>query len=398
MKTDVVVIGAGIVGTAAAYFLARRGLRVTVIERRPGAGMEASGCNGGGVRQHGRKAMLPMAMASVRMWPHLAAELGCDLEYRQTGNINIAIDPETLHVLEQEVTWEHEHGLKDVRMLTSKECQALVPGIIDSIVGGKLCTSDGVANPMLAAPAFARAAKKLGVQFQFQSEVKSLITQAGKVQGVLSDQGEVCAPVVLNTAGAWAARFSEQAGCAMPIYPGRSQMMITERIPHNPVELWVSVRGQGYMRPTVSGNLVLGTGGMRNDNYARHIDYNTISVQADRWGRLFSWLQDVAIIRICCGITEYTPDGSPYIGPVPGVDGLFVAAAFHGEGFCTGPMTGKTLADLVTGIEPSVSLEPFRPDRFSAALQAGEPIPQIVFPLEKMFLKPIPPGQPVPKT
>lgn len=389
MKTDVVIIGGGIVGCAAAYYLARRGVHSIVVEKNAGVGLEASGCNGGGVRQHGRKAMLPLAMASVRMWANLEEELGSDLEYVRTGNINIAIDQAALDSMEEEAIWEQAHGLKDVRMLTARECHALVPGMVETIAGGKFCASDGVANPMLVSPAFARAGQNLGVQYRVNTRVTELLVQGTMVYGVQTESGEIRADAILNTAGPWAAQFGAQADCPMPIYPGRSQLLITERIPNNPVKMWVSVRGQGYMRPTASQNLVVGSGGARNDEYTRQIDYRSVAMQSERWSQLFPWIGNVSIIRICSGITEYTPDGCPYIGAVPGVSGLYVAAAFHGEGFCTGPAVGKVLADLVTGAGPQVSLEPFRPDRFAKAIKDGQTIPPVVYPLERMFLQPV---------
>jgi glycine/D-amino acid oxidase-like deaminating enzyme len=96
-------------------------------------------------------------------------------------------------------------------------------------------------------------------------------------------------------------------------------------------------------------------------------------------------MKDLSIIRAFAGITEYTPDGEPYIGAVPGAPGLYVAAGFHGEGFCPGPLTGKILAELISGNEPCVSLVPFRPDRFANDIRNGKAIPHIVYPFDKMY-------------
>lgn len=389
MKTDVAIIGGGLVGCATAYYLAKQGIQTTVIEKNPGVGLEASGCNGGGVRQHGRKALLPMSMLSVRLWTGLAKELGTDLEYIQTGNLNVAIDDSLTGDLEQEVVWEKAHGLQAVRMLTARECHELVPGMTGQVVSGKLCSTDGVANPMLASPAFARAARKLGAAFQVNTQVTGLLLQGNRVCGVQTEKGEIEAGTVLNAAGPWAAKISAQVGCFMPIHPGLSQLAITERLPKNPLNLWVSVRGQGYMRPTAANNIVLGTGGARNDDYLRHVDYDKLELQAERWGRLFPWLRDMRIVRACAGITEYTPDGRPYIGALPGVTGMLVAAAFGGEGFCTAPAVARTIVDLITGKEPEVSLELFQPGRHTEALKTGRPIPQVVYPFDKMFQHPV---------
>jgi sarcosine oxidase subunit beta len=385
MKTDVIIIGGGIVGCATAYYLVKKGMQVLVLEKNSAVGVEASGRNGGGVRQHGRKAALPLAMASVRLWTTLAEELNSDLEYIQTGNINIAVDDASIEVFEQEIAWEHAHGLTEVRMLTAEECHALVPGATNQVLAGKYCQTDGVANPMLVTPAFARAGRRLGVKIKTNETVKCLLLQGSRVCGVKTEVEEFEAGIVINTAGPWASRFSEQVGCPMPISPGRSHILITERVPKDMVTLWVNVRGRGYMRPTVSGNLALGSGGARNDNYSQQVEHDKVATQAERWGRYFPWLREISIIRTFSGITEYTPDGEPYIGAVPCVEGLFVAAAFHGEGFCPGPMVGRILSELVTGGQSKISLDPFRPDRFAKYVKEGNLLPPVVFPWDKML-------------
>lgn len=94
------------------------------------------------------------------------------------------------------------------------------------------------------------------------------------------------------------------------------------------------------------------------------IQIGDISVLAGSMQAVLPWLKNISIIRSFAGITEYTADGEPFIGAVPGVDGLFVAAGFHGQGFCVGPLAGKIIAGLICGDKSPVSLEPFRPDRF----------------------------------
>lgn len=389
MKTDVLIIGGGLVGCAAAYYLAKKGVKATIVEKNSGVGLEASGCNGGGVRQHGRKFTLPLAIASVRLWANLAEELETDLEYVRTGNVMVDIDESLTEASERELAWEREHDLKEVHMLTARECHELVPGMTSQVVSGKICLTDGVANPMLISPAFAKAALRLGAQIKVSTKVISLLQQGSRVCGVKTENGDIEAEMVVNAAGPWASQFSAQVGCIMPIHPGRSQLMITDRLHQNPVKLWVSMRGQGYMRPTLSNNLVLGTSGARNDDYLRHIDYEKVKIQSERMCKLFSWLGDVHILRAFAGITEYTPDGDPYIGTIPGIQGFLVAAAFHGQGFCLSPMVGKILADLITGKESEVDLQYFRPDRHSEAIKSGKAIPQVVYPFDKLFLIPV---------
>ncbi len=372
-------------GCAAAYYLAKKGRQALVIEKDPGVGLQASGRNGGGVRQHGRKASLPLSMASVRLWATLAEELGSELEYVRTGNIVLAFDEENAASFERDAAWERDQGLEEVQVLSVRECHELVPGMEARVLAGKYCPTDGVANPMLVTPAFARAGLRLGVRFRLNAPVTGLLQQGSRVCGARIGAEEIEAETVINTAGPWASRFSEQVGCPMPIGPGRSQLLVTERFSRQMVHLWVSVRGWGYMRPTCAGNLVLGSAGSRNDEFSSHVDHPRLAMQAERWRQFFPYFKQVNIIRTFAGITEYTPDGDPYIGDVPGVPGYYVAAGFNGEGFCPGPMVGKILADILTGGEPCVSLEPFRTDRLAEGMRRGIAPPPVSYPWDKMF-------------
>ena len=385
MKTEIAIIGGGIVGCAAAYYLAKKGFQVLVIEKDPGVGLQASGRNGGGVRQQGRKAALPLAMESIKLWATLSEELNADLEYDRTGNLIITFDETIAEGYERDLAWEHDHGLEEVRMLSSAESHALVPGIAGKIAAGKLCPTDGIANPMLVSPAFARAGAKLGVKFLLNTAVTGLLKQGSTVSGVTTASEEIEARVVINAAGPWAMRFNEMAGCPIVIGPGRSQLLISERIPRSFINNWVSISGLGYLRPTYSNNIVIGSGGERNDNFSYHVDYNAAAIEARYLGKLIPWMKELSIIRAFSGITEYTPDSEPYIGPVPDAPGFYVAAGFHGQGFCPGPLVGKILADLISGEEACVSLEPFRPDRFANNIKSGKVIPSITYPFDNLY-------------
>jgi sarcosine oxidase subunit beta len=385
MKTEIAIIGGGIVGCAAAYYLAKKGFQVLVIEKDPGVGLQASGRNGGGVRQQSRKAALPLAMESIKLWATLSEELDSDLEYDRTGNLKITFDETIAEGYERELNWEHEHGLSEVRLLSPAECHELVPGMAGKVLVGKLCPTDGIANPMLVTPAFARAGVKLGVEFLLNTSVTGLLKQGSTVCGVETVSGDIEARVVINAAGPWAMRFNEMAGCPIVIGPGRSQLLISERIQRSFINNWVTISELGYLRPTHSNNVVIGSAGESNDQFSYHVNYHAAALEALYLGKLIPWMKDLSIIRAFSGITEYTPDGEPYIGPVPDAPGFYVAAGFHGQGFCPGPLVGKILADLISGEEASVSLEPFRPDRFANMIKSGKAVPPISYPFNKLY-------------
>lgn len=370
-KLDVVIIGGGIIGCASAYYLAQKGLKVLILEKNGAVGLEASGRCACGVRQQGRTGALPLAMGSVRLWLTLSQALSCDLEYQRIGNLRVALTPERQAELEKELAWEHTQGLTEVRMLTAAECRELLPGLTSRAVAGKYCPSDGIANPMRVTPAFARAAMRLGAQVRTHTEVTGLLRQASAVSGVTTHTGEIEARAVLNAAGPWAMRFNQMAGSHTPIQPGLSQLIITERQPKR-LSPFASFAKVGYILQTKTGNIILGIEGKPNDAFRKHVDYADLALKSRQLIEILPWLGEVACLRSFAGITEYTPDGEPYVGAVPNVPGLFIAAGFNGQGFCVAPMVGKVMAELIAGEEPSLSLQPFRVDRLE---RVQEPLP-----------------------
>ena len=364
MKTEVAIIGSGITGCSAAYYLAKQGRQVIVLEKDSGVGLQASARAAGGVRQQGRTGALHLAMAAVQLWAGLPEELQAELEYIRTGNLVVALDEDSAAALERETAWEQEQGLADVCMIGAAACHQMVPGLTDEVVAGKHCPSDGAANPMLVTPAFARAAQRAGARILTSTSVTGLLSSGAKVRGVATDQGDIEADFVINAAGPWASRFNNLADCATRISPGRSQLLITERFAPR-LHPFLTIMGRVYLRQTVAGNVVIGVGGLANDTYEQYVDYPSLQQYAQLVCEALPWLKEATLIRSFAGITEYTPDEEPYIGAVPGAEGLFVAAGFHGQGFCVGPMAGKIIADLICGRDSPVSLKPFRPDRFA---------------------------------
>src|SRR5687767_10329177 len=195
-ETDVVVVGAGIVGCATAYYLARRGLRVVVVERAAVAG-EQSRKNWGFVRQQGRDPLeIPLVMEANRIWRGLGSELGADIEWIQGGNLALAADGARMARFEEWLPVAKEFGL-ETRLLRGRDLSAVVPGLGGEWVGGMHTPGDGHADPEKTTDAFARAASANGAVIHLNCAVQGVSTRAGAVRGVVTERGEIRAPWVV---------------------------------------------------------------------------------------------------------------------------------------------------------------------------------------------------------
>ncbi|MYA89611.1 MAG: FAD-binding oxidoreductase, partial [Boseongicola sp. SB0662_bin_57] len=209
---DVVVVGAGIIGTSTAWFLGQQGVKVALIEKGRVAG-EQSSRNWGWIRQQGRdRDELPIVMESNRIWRNLAAETGeKDLAFEGCGLAYLAEDDRALARYEEWHDLAREHQL-DTRMLSPAEAREACPGLGGQWVGGMLTPSDGRAEPFVAVPALARAARRFGVSITEDCAVRTLETSAGKVFGVHTERGPVRADRVVLAGGAWSTCFARNAG------------------------------------------------------------------------------------------------------------------------------------------------------------------------------------------
>ncbi len=362
--TDVAVIGGGIVGLSAAYFLASRGRAVTVLERRT-AGWEASGRTAAGVRQQGRDPReIPLAMAAVRLWGTLDRELQGETGYRRDGNVFVAMTGEGMAQLEERASHERALGL-DVELLTAPQLRARVAAVSERCVGGKYCATDGIAEPVLVIPSLARAAERAGARLNQRTEVLDFVVEDRRIVSILTEHAEFRPEVTVLAAGPWTTLLAARLGVSVPIVPVRSQVMQTE--PVGPVckEFLIARELGVYCRPAPGGTMLVGGDYLRDE-----LDPPTAGEGArQRIGVCVPALERAPIQRVWSGLLDVSPDEVPLIGPVPGLRDCFIAAGFSGHGFCLGPMAGRLVAEWIATGEPSLSLEALSPSRFSAPMK-----------------------------
>jgi sarcosine oxidase subunit beta len=348
LASDVLVIGAGIAGCATALQLARRGKKVTLLERDQ-AGVRASGVNFGGVRQNGRDLReLPIAMRARAMWDDLPGLIGFDGEFRATGNLRLASDEERAGQLDQFYTDATAQGLGLVR-LERIDLIARFPWLSAKPIRGVLCPNDGHANPRLVGPAFAFAAQSAGATLVEHTEITEGWYSSGAFHLRAPDNRSFTAAVLVNCAGAWAGKVAGWFDEAVTLVPEIPQVQVTEPLPYRIEPVLGFMGGDFYLRQTLRGNILFGSGqGRATADILRSRPLpETMRRGAEIAIDFIPGLAHVPIIRSWTGVDGDTSDGVCVLGASETHPGLFHAFGFNGHGFLLGPAVGAVLTELI---------------------------------------------------
>ncbi len=376
---DAVVIGAGISGAAAAYYLARAGLRVVVVDRFGPAAM-ASGWTLAGVRQSGRHpAELPLARTAVRIWEGLAEELGSPTQYRRRGNLRCARTPAEAATIEALVSEQAATGLDITYLPSNADVRAAAPALSERVLAASLCASDGSADPHATVAAFLAAAERLGVACRFGERVLAITHAEGRVTGVQTDAGHLAAGRVIIAAGIFGNELLEPLGITVPLRVPMVTVLRSEALPPLLDQVIGVANADCAGRQEAGGRFRVTSGALPwhgrmlvEESAPQPHVYPTAGSIADVI-RLFAELvpafRDVQIEQSWAGLLDMTPDALPVLDAVPGVAGATVAMGFSGHGFCLGPVTGQILAALAQGQPPGHDLAPFAIGRFQSQLR-----------------------------
>ncbi|MGK5529656.1 NAD(P)/FAD-dependent oxidoreductase [Streptomyces sp. URMC 129] len=373
-RADVVVIGAGILGAAAAFHLAAAGFRVTVLERgapnREGSGTTAGNLHIQGIhtRRPGQgvpvdsERFLPLQRAASERWSTVEERLGADVELRRGGGFMVAETAEQEQELHDKRKLERTVGIP-TELLTGDEARRRLPLLSGRVGAATWCPLDGYANPLLITPAYLRAAVRHGAEVHAFTPVTRIDRGPGGYTVGSADRSWT-APVVVDAAGPWLTEVAALAGITLAMAPVVIQMHATVRVPPVLGHL-VQHIGEGLSVKQVSaGNLLIGGGwpargaGAAGRGAASMPSLTGNLVQACR---VLPFLADLRLLRVWAGPLAATPDEMPVIGEVPGHPGFFVAGGTYA--FTFAPLWGETLRALIAGERPPEPVGDLGPGR-----------------------------------
>ncbi|MEV4555658.1 FAD-dependent oxidoreductase [Kitasatospora sp. NPDC049285] len=379
---DVVVIGAGVVGAACAYYAARAGLRVAVVDRGPVAG-GTTGAGEGNLLVSDKEPgpELDLALYSTTLWRELAEEFGDRVEYEAKGGLVVASAPAGLDALHAFAERQRAAGV-EARPVAADDLHALEPHLADGLPGGYLYPQDAQVQPALAAAHLLRAS---GADRYLGEAVTALRRGPdGALTGVVTERRELAAPAVVNAAGTWGGEVAALAGVRLPVLPRRGFVLVTEPLPRivrhkvyaadyvaDVASGSADLQSSAVVEGTPAGPVLIGASRERV-GFDRTLRAEVLHRLARQAAALFPVLRTVQVQRAYRGFRPYLPDHLPAIGADARVPGLYQACGHEGAGIGLAPATGLLISRQLTGHTPDLDLTPFRPERFASGGESAE--------------------------
>jgi sarcosine oxidase subunit beta len=377
IEADVAIVGGGLIGCMTAYYLAKRGRSVVVLERAL-IGGASSGVSFGSLRLQGQHGPgLPMALRSQALWEGIEAELGESVSFVQKGHVHLAVDEAQVARLEENADHLRPAGL-EVELLDRSEAIRRWPFLGAQIRAASWSRRDAVVNPRLVTPAFARVARRLGAIICDNAAVIGAEHVAGRfairVGYGAGGDGLVCSEILVNAGGAWCGEVASWFGETIPALAAGPAELVTEPVPAFVDPVMHVVDGSVLFRQTARGNVIIGGHprlSVELTGQRARVPPEKIATNLARLVAIAPHMRAYHVIRSWTGIEGYLPDMMPVFGLSDTTPGLFHACAFSGHGLQAGPAAASALAELIVDGATSLPIASFAIGRFRTGQAAA---------------------------
>ncbi len=348
---DVIIVGAGSVGTPTAFSLARAGFRTLVLDSAPSAGQGSNKAAIGGIRAtHSDPAKIRLCLRSLEIFSTWKELYGDDIEWVKGGYVFVAYREREEKILRDLLAVQKSYGL-NIDWLDRDAMLELVPDLNrEGLIGGTFSPDDGSASPLLSQHAFYTQAKRLWADFRFGEPVTDILVEGGRVRGVKTVKGEYNANIVVNAAGAWATSLSKTAGVDVRVNPDCHEAAITEPVAQFLKPMIVDIRpvagsANYYFYQHSTGQIVFcitPSPSIWGDDRRETSEF--LPMVSRRMVDLMPRLKNIRVRRTWRGLYPMTPDGFPIVGWSKEAEGYLLAVGMCGQGYMLGP----GLAELIT--------------------------------------------------
>lgn len=374
---EVVIIGGGISGCSIAYNLAKKGVKnIVVIDKGYLAGGATGRCGAGVRQQWGTEMNCKLAMDSIKFFETANEELQYDgdIEFKQGGYLIVASTQKEDEQFKKNVKLQKSLGM-EVEYMTPEAAKSIVPYLnTEKLTSATFCPKDGHLNPFLATDAYAKAARRLGVEIYTFTEVTGIKTDNGKVTGVMTNMGDIATNIVVNAAGGYSKTIADMVEIDIPVYSERHQILVTEPVEPMLGPMVMSFSLNIYCQQTPHGSFIMGRGDateprdLRITSSWQFLDQMSKSITS-----LLPPVGKLRVVRQWAGLYNMTPDRQPIFGAAKTLEGFFLAVGFSGHGFMFAPMTGLLVAEQILGETTTIDISSLGMDRFEKNELVFEP-------------------------
>ena len=368
---DVVIVGGGVMGASTAYHLGLKGCQnVLLLEREPFFGTQATGRCAGGIRyQFSTEINVRLSLLSLPMLDRFEEELGQPIDRRRIGYLFLLTNAESVSRFQEVVAMQRRLGV-NTEWLKPEQIAVRVPLLnLEGVLAGTNHADDGLADPNSVVQGYVSGARRLRVKLLTEVDVTGIQVEGGKIRGVVTNQGHVATPTVVNAAGPWAGEVGKMAGVDVPIVPLRRQIAVTGPLHEVPpgFPFVIDFDQSLYFHPEGDGLLT----GMSNPNervgFDQSVDPEWELVHFEAAMKRLPLLERAGIASRWAGLYEISPDAHPILGRISQVEGLYCIGGFSGHGFMHGPICGLLLAEeILDGRAHTLDISSLYVDRFES--------------------------------